>query len=160
MRFDLLLSDKLYIFVIGYTFIFLYVCFLKKRTYSTLKDALLVLVLWYFSTSFFHAHRFVWLVLFISLAVTEDRRFFRLFLIQAVCLFVYTFQWGRDFAGYLFAPVNPVFMMGLPGPYEVIDRFYPADFFIGIVRSVFTAVSVWIIYEVYKKYRIYGKSLI
>ncbi len=154
MNFDLLLiKDRLYVFIVGYVFIFLYICSLKKHTYKTLLHALLVVVLWFFSTSSFQVHHFIWLVLFMPLVIYENKKFPGLFMLQTLCLFMYTFRWGRDLSGYLFAPVNREFFMGLPGPYDIINKYYPADLFIGIIHSMFTAVAIWMNYEVYKKNR-------
>jgi len=93
----------------------------------------------------------MWLVPFMALAVVEDRKFAGLFAIQVIFLVIYTFQWKQWLAGYLFMPIDASYFASLRSPFQIINQYYPADKFIGIGRSIFTGISLWMGYLVLKQ---------
>lgn len=145
------LYDRIYVFVVIYVCLFLYTYFNTDHSFSNLWKNILVLLLAFFATSFFHPHYFMWLMPFMALAVVEDRRFAGLFAIQAIFLVIYTFQWKKWLAGYLFMPVDAFYFANLRSPFQIINQYYPADKFIAIGRSVFTGISLWMGYLILKQ---------
>jgi len=144
--------DVIFIFFAGYTILFLYAYFKTNHSFVDLWKSVLGLLLLFFATCFFHPHYFMWLIPFLTLQVVEDKRFIGLFAIQILCWIVYTFQWKEDLAGYLFVPLNPSYFMSLRSPFEIINQYYSAANFIGIFRSIFSGVSFWMIYLLFKEF--------
>jgi len=149
MSFFLGYHDYLYIFVVCYTLILIYCFYFSKGRFVDAWGYPLLILLLFFSISRFHPQYLSWLTFFLVFAIAEDIKYLKLHLIQIVCFVVYTFQWGRALAGYLLCPIHPSFFASLLSPSEIISRFYPIDNFIGIFRSVFTAVSIWMMYLVF-----------
>lgn len=144
------LYDKIFIFVAIYAFLLLYVFFNTDHSFRNLWKSSLILMFFFFATCFFHPQYFMWLVPFLTLQMVEDRRFVGLFLVQLVCFAVYTFQWKRWLAGYLFMPLDASFFAQLRSPFEIIDPYYSAPKFIGIFRSLFSAICFWMVYLLFK----------
>ena len=145
------LSDRVYIFVALYAALFLYSLFRTNHSFNSLWRMLLVLLLGLFATSFFHVHYFIWLVPFLVLQMVEDRRSIGLFIILVLGWIVYSFQWKEAFAGLLFTPINARYFMILPTPFGIINRYYSAANFIGIWRSIFSGVCLWMMYLVLRE---------
>lgn len=153
LRFPLGIAyDVIFVFFTGYTLLLLYSYFNTNHSFSNLWKVNLILLLFFFATSFFHPHYFMWLIPFLALQVVEDKRFIGLFAIQVLCWVVYTFQWKKPLAGYLFAPLNHSYFMSFRSPFEIINQYYSAANFIGIFRSIFSGVSFWMIYLLFKEF--------
>ncbi len=153
MRFYLQhLYDNVFVFVVAYTFLLLFTCLNTNYSFRNLWKTLLALMLIFFATCFFHAHYFMWLIPFLTLQVVEDKKFTRLFIAQIVCFVVYTFQWERHFAGYLFAPLDYSYFTSLKSPFKIINQYYPADKFISVFRSVFSGISLWMTFLILREF--------
>jgi len=151
MKFPLIYSDVVFVFVVGYVLILLFSSSYAKYSFERLWKPILVVLLLFFATCHFHVHYFLWLIPFLTLQVVEDRRFSRLFAIQVLCFIVYTFQWDRHFFGYLFTPFHfPYFAIDVVNPKKFIGQYFAFGDFLGIFRSIFSAVSFWMIYLVLK----------
>jgi len=145
------LSDRIYIFVALYAVLLLYALFRMNHSFANLWRMLLILLLGVFATSFFHVHYFIWIIPLLALQMVEDRRFTGLFIILVLGWIVYSFQWKGTFAGLLFTPINSRYFMSLASPFEVIDQYYSAANFIGIWRSIFSGVCIWMMYLVLRE---------
>ncbi len=143
--------DVIFVFFVGYTILLSYTYMRTSHSFANLWRDSLALLLLFFATSFFHPHYFIWVVPFLVFKIVEDRRFIGLFVILVLCWVVYTFQWKEALAGYLFAPINPSYFMSLRSPFEIISQYYSAPNLIGIFRSIFSGVSFWMIYLLFKK---------
>ena len=144
--------DVIFVFFMGYTILFLYTYFRTNHSFAHLWKINLILLLFFFATCFFHPHYFMWLIPFLALQVVEDKRFIALFAIQILGWIVYTFQWKEALAGYLFAPLDYFYFTSLRSPFELIGQYYSAANFIGIFRSIFSGVSFWMIYLLFKEF--------
>ncbi len=142
--------DVIFVFFAGYTILFLYTYMKTDHSFVSLWESVLCLLLFFFATSFFHPQYFMWLIPFLSFKIVEDKRFIWLFVIQVLCLVVYTFQWQQPLAGYLFAPLDPSYFISLRSPFRFISHYYPAAKLIGIFRSILTGTSLLMIYLVLK----------
>jgi len=138
--------DVIFVFFLGYTILFLYTYMKTDHSFVDLWNGALCLSLLFFATCFFHPHYFMWLMPFLVFKTVEDKRFKGLFAIQVVCWIVYTFQWKKVLAGYLLVPLNLPYFISLPSPFDIINQYYSAAKFIGITRSIFSGVCLWMIY--------------
>lgn len=147
-------SDRIYPFIFGYCLIMLYIAhrdsYQENNLFYDLSRYSLSVVLIFYSLCFFHPQYFLLIIPLIAFRIDKDEKIMPLFFVLTLCFFVYTFEWGRDLSGRLFMPVNPEFFANLKSPAELINQIYPADKFIGIFRSVFVAVSFWMIYLLLK----------
>ena len=143
--------DIIFGFFVGYTVLLLYTYMRTNHSFTSLWRNSLALLLLFFATSFFHPQYFMWVLPFLVFKIVEDRRFIGFFVILILCWVVYTFQWKEALAGYLFAPINPSYFMSLRSPFEIINQYYSAANLIGIFRSIFSGVSFWMIYLLFKK---------
>jgi len=152
MRFGLgHLHDNVYIFPLGATVLLLYAYFKTDHSFMSLYKTTLILLLVFFATSFFHPHYFMWLMPFLALQVGENKKFIGLFIGQVLCLMVFAFRFGLPAAGLLFAPLNLAYFRHLLTPFEIINRYYPADVFVGIFRSLLSAICLWMVYLVLRE---------
>ena len=151
MRFKLpFVHDTVFIFVLGYALILIYIYYNSKFSFASLYKYMGVILLFLFATSFFHPHYFMWLSPFIAMQIAEDKKFVGLYTIQVLCWAVYSFQWDRALAGYLFAPIYKFYFANVMSPFTFISEFYPAEKLVGIFQSIFSAVSFWMIYQIFK----------
>ena len=151
MRFKLpYVHDTVFIFIVGYTLVLLYIYYNPKFSFASLWKYMFVVLLLLFATSFFHPHYFMWLSPLIAIQIAEDRKFIGLYAILVLCFIIYSFQWDRALAGYLFAPISESYFPNTMSPFTFISQFYPGEKLIGIFRSIFTAVSFWMIYQVFR----------
>lgn len=163
MKFPLAYSDVVFVFVVGYVLVLLFSSYYSEYSFGRLWKPMLVALLIFFATSHFHVQYLMWLIPFLTFQVVEDRRFIRLFVIQVLAFIPYTFQWDRHFFGFLFTPLHfPYFAMEVINPKKFIGQFFPFGDFLGIFRSIFSAVSLWMIYlilrEFFEKEREKGKD--
>ena len=61
--------------------------------------------------------------------------------------------WGDLVTKFVFAPIDYRFFIYITGPIPFIERFYDSAKFVNIFRSIFTAVSLWMIYLIYRDNR-------
>ena len=88
---------------------------------------------------------------FLALQVVENKKFIGLFIGQVLCLVVYTFQFGGYTSTLLLTPLDVAYFKSLPTPLEIINRYYPAANFIGIFRSILSAICLWMVYLVLRE---------
>ena len=153
MKLPLSYLDVVFIFIVGYVLVLLFSSSYAEYSFQRLWKPMLVVLLLFFATSHFHVHYFMWLIPLLALQVAEDKRFIPLFIVQVVCFVVYSFQWDRHFFGYLFTPFHfPYFAVDVVNPKRFIWQYFPFGDFLGIFRSIFSAVSLWMIYLVIKRF--------
>jgi len=145
------LYDYVFVFVVAYTVLWLYTYLNTDYSFGDLCRSVLVVLLIFFATCFFHAHYFIWLIPLLALQIVEDRRFVGLFALQVLFYTVYTFQWQRHLAGYLFTPLDYYYFVQLKSPFEIINRYYPIKRFIGIFRSGLSGTSLLMCYLIFKE---------
>jgi len=161
MKFHLIhLQDYIFVFIVAYTFFLLYAYFETDHSFGNLQRSGCVVMLLFFATCFFHPQYFMWLIPFLTFQVVENRKFLTLFIIQVLCFIVYTFQWGSDTAGRFFTPISYSYFMHLHTPSQIINRYYPIANFIGIFRSIFSGVSLLMVYLILRKSFIRKKGIV
>jgi len=147
------LYDNIYIFPLGCTVLFLYAYFNTDHSFTSLWKTTFILLLVFFATCFFHPQYFMWLMPFLAFEVVENKKFIGLFVGQVLCLMVYTFHFGGYTSTLLLTPIKATYFKYLPTPYDIISRYYPPATFIGIFRSLFSAICLWMVYLVLRELR-------
>ncbi|GAJ15092.1 unnamed protein product [marine sediment metagenome] len=70
--------------------------------------------------------------------------------------------WGDGVTKFLLTPIDPKFFIYMTGPIPILNRFYSAVKFVNIARSIFTGITLWMIYLIYKENKnvLSGKSIV
>jgi len=147
-----------YIFVLGYAIILAFAYFQERAktpqdAFRALWQTELVICLWFYATVFFHPQWTVWMMPVLILLVVGNKKLTSLYWVLTICIFVYTFWWGSLLSWWLFTYFDPGFFRALKSPGELISQFYPADKLIYIFRSLFSGISIWLIYHIFKGLR-------
>jgi len=58
--------------------------------------------------------------------------------------------WGDLVTKFVFAPIDYKYFVYLPGIIPIIERVCDSAKFVNIFRSIFTGVSLWMIYLIHK----------
>lgn len=143
--------DILYPYMIVYILTVLYAFYEPNPSFEKLWRLILVILLAYYCMGFFHPQFFVWVTPFIALWLTNNPRTWKLFALQILCFFIYTFNFERAMAMGLFMPINPEFI-NWPSPIDFLTSITgtrrAASFIVSIFQNIFTAVSILIIARV------------
>jgi len=151
LKWDLLHFDALYVFVVGYALIVLYSYYVLHYSFENLRRIGLAVLLVFFALCYFHPQWFTWIAPFVVLELVENRRLISLYAIQVVAVGVYTFNWGVYFAGWLFLPINPEFFRNIQGMTYYVSKIYSPEHVILTLRSIFTAVALFMVYLVFSR---------
>ncbi len=146
------MENQFLIFLFFYVLLILFLAqeyWNKNIRHSVLKFSLIAL-LFFYSLCFFHPQYFVTIVPLVVFQIAKDRRLLPLFVVQVFCYFVYILQWGKDLSWRLFMPLNVEFFSNLKSPVEIIDVVFPSSTLFNICRTIFIAVSFWMIYLLFK----------
>lgn len=142
----------LYIFIIAYAFLLLFVYytkFINNRCIALASFSLITFLLFY-STSKFHPQYFIWFIPFLAIyyGYYHDREIIELHCLQVVCFIVYTFYWGQALASWMFGSINPEVLKTVTAPVNFISYFYPGEVVLNIVRSILSAISIFMIIKI------------
>jgi len=155
MRFDIG-PNAIYIFIVAYTCILLYAYYTKKSEKPAVDftSYSLIILLLFYTTSFFHPQYFVWFIPFFALyyGFIHDKTLIELHCLQVVCFIVFTFFWGQALSTWMFASINPEILISLPSPIQFIDQLYPGLtpglIIVNMARSALSAVSLFMIAKI------------
>ncbi|GAI77933.1 unnamed protein product, partial [marine sediment metagenome] len=98
-----------------------------------------------------HPQYLLWVVPFLILIFVRKKVLYRYHWVQFALLMVILIYWGDLVTKFVLAPIDPKYFIYLTGPIPIINRFYSPSKFVNIFRSVFTGVSLWMIYLIYKE---------
>ena len=159
-HFDFILSTKLdlfpgshssiFIFVALYIFIILSFLHIKKKSFDILLNYGAIIYLAYVGLCYFHPQYMLWTVPFLVIIFVRRRSLLYYHWIQFALLMVLLIYWGDGVTKYVFAPIDHKYFVYLTGIIPIIERFYDSVKFVNIFRSIFTGVSLWMIYLIYK----------
>jgi hypothetical protein len=141
--------DTLYVFVLLFSFLLLFQCYGKINVLGNLWRFTFAVLMLYYATSEFHPQYFLWVLPFLAVGICYDTRYLRPHILQILCYVVYTFYWGKYLAGMMLFPLSS-FFIGLTSPIDLISTYFSAPLLIGAVRSVFSAICLWMIYVTFK----------
>ncbi len=144
-------ADGLYPFVAAYVLVLGMAGVASKPSVDHFARTMTAILLTLYALSFFHPQYFIWCIPSLALLVAETPSLVALFAIQTAAYVLYTFQWGRPLAGYLFAPINPDAMMALRSPLESLSWFGPPEKVVGLAHSLLAGASLWMAYHVLQR---------
>jgi len=159
-HFEYLLSPRLdlvagshggiFIFIAVYIFIILSFIHIKKKSFDILLNYCAITYLAFLGICFFHPQYMIWVVPFLIIIFVRRRSLLYYHWIQFVLLMILLIYWGDLVTKYVFAPIDHKYFVYLTGIIPIIERFYDSAKFVNIFRSIFTGVSLWMIYLIYK----------
>jgi hypothetical protein len=136
----------LFPYAAAYAFLLLFAWRNSDYSHLTVTKYALSVLLAYYALSFFHPQYFVWAVPLVVLLMAYLPNFKWYFAFQLLTLFIYSFSWGNYYGLYLFTPIYPGFF-GWPSPRDLIANYADPSMVIGIARSFFSAISLWMVWE-------------
>jgi len=148
-KLDLIIHDKIFIYIAAYAIIILSFMRQKVKTFELLITYSGVVYLLYVAISYFHPQYLLWTVPFLLYVSVKDKWLYYLHWAQFIFLMVMLIYWGDLVTTFLFTPIDFKFFIFLIEPIPLINRFYDAAKFVNIFRSVFTGISLWMIYLIY-----------
>ena len=149
-KLELVIHDRIFIFVAVYIIIILSFLHIKRKSFDILLNYGAIIYLAYVSLCYFHPQYMLWTVPFLIIIFVRRKSLLYYHWIQFALLMVILIYWGDLVTKYVFAPIDYKFFIYLTGPIPIINRFYDPAKFVNIFRSIFTGVSLWMIYLIYK----------
>ena len=159
-HFDFLLSPKLdlvigshssiFIFMAVYIFIILSFLHIKKKNFDILLNYCAIIYLAYVGICYFHPQYMLWIVPFLVIIFARRRHLLYYHWVQFALLLVILIYWVDHTTKLLFIPIDHKYFLYLTSINSIIRRFYDDAKFVNIFRSIFTGVSLWMIYLIYK----------
>ncbi len=144
-------GGRLFIFPFGYTLLLLWFVERGSRSpddYIPISAAVMLVL---FALTHFHPQYSIWIVPFLVLTMYQDTRLIAYHAIQILLLALFTFQFGPTATWDLFQPLAGSTLGRLPDPMNIVGAFIPIDIFLGVVRSLFTAVSLWMAFVILRR---------
>jgi len=154
-RLDLVAGShgSIFIFIAVYIIIILSFIHIKKKSFDILLNYCAITYLAFLGICFFHPQYMIWVVPFLIIIFVRKRSLLYYHWIQFVLLMILLIYWGDLVTKYVLAPLDYKYFVYLTGIIPIIERFYDSANFVNIFRSIFTGVSLWMIYLIYKDTR-------
>jgi hypothetical protein len=152
-KLELIIHDRIFIFIVVYFLIVFSFIHSRKKSFDLLINYGAIIYLAYIALSYFHPQYVLWTIPFLVIIFARKRKLAYYHWIQFVLLIVILIYWGDLVTKFVFAPLDHKFFIYITGPIPLIERFYSSAKFVNIFRSIFTAVSLWMIYLIYKDNR-------
>jgi len=149
-KLELVIHDRIFIFVAVYVIIILSFLHIKRKNFDILLNYGAIIYLAYVSLCYFHPQYMLWTVPFLIIIFIRRKSLLYYHWIQFALLLVILIYWGDLVTKFVFAPIDYKFFIYLTSPIPIINRFYDPAKFVNIFRSIFTGVSLWMIYLIYK----------
>ena len=149
-KLDLIIHDAIFIFIVAYALLVFSFIHQKKKTFSVLLSYCGIAYLLYVSLSYFHPQYLLWAMPFAILVFARRRSLFYYHIIQFVLLMFVLIYWGDLVTKFLIAPIDINYALYSVGPIPLINRVYNPVKFVNIFRSLFTAVSLWMAFLIYR----------
>ncbi len=152
-KLDLIIHDRIFIFIAVYIIIILSFLHIRKKSFDILLNYGAIIYLAYIALCYFHPQYVLWTVPFLIVILARRRSLIYYHWMQFGLLMVILVYWGDLVTKFVFAPIDYRFFIYITGPIPVIERFYSSVKFVNIFRSIFTGVSLWMIYLIYRDTR-------
>lgn len=152
-KLDLIIHDRIFIFIVAYFLIIFSFIYAKKKSFDLLLNYGAIIYLAYVALCYFHPQYVLWAIPFLVIIFVRKRTLAYYHWLQFGLLMIVLIYWGDLVTKFVFAPIDPKFFIYITGPIPFIERFYSSATFVNIFRSIFTAVSLWMIYLIYKDNR-------
>ncbi|MGA7670503.1 MAG: hypothetical protein WBW04_08775 [Nitrolancea sp.] len=145
-------GDSLFIFPFAYAMLFLWFVHYADGQMSAFIPVASTVMLVLFGFTYFNPQYAIWIVPYLILAIYHDGRLIFTHAVQILLLGLLALQWGAPLTWDLFQPLLGEHANTLPGPMNVIGAFIPANIYLGVVRTLFTAVSLWLGFQVMRRW--------
>jgi hypothetical protein len=152
-KLDLIIHDRIFLFIVAYFLIIFSFIHIRKKSFDLLLNYGAIIYLAYIALSYFHPQYVLWTVPFLVIVFVRRKLLAYYHWLQFGLLMVVLIYWGDLVTKYVFAPLDHRFFIYITGLIPVIERFYSSVQFVNIFRSIFTAVSLWMIYLIYRDNR-------
>ena len=153
-RLDLVIHDRIYLFIVGYGLLLFAFIHQKIKSFASFLNYCGMVYLLYVSISYFHPQYLLWAVPFLVLLFVRKNPIYYYHWAQMAFLMIILIYWGDLVTKFLMAPIDIRFALYATGPIPLIGRVYEPAKFVNIFRSIFTAVSIWMIYLIYRDNRV------
>lgn len=150
-KIDLIIHDSIFIFVVAYFILMFSFIHQKEKTFSLFLGYCGMVYLLYVSLSYFHPQYLLYAIPFLALVFVKRNSVYYYHIVQFILLMFVLIYWGDLVTKFLFAPIDIKYVLYMPGPIPLVNRFYNPVKFVNIIRSVFTAVSLWMVYLIYRE---------
>jgi hypothetical protein len=152
-KLELIIHDRIFIFIAAYFIIVFSFIHIRKKSFDLLINYGAIIYLAYIALSYFHPQYVLWTVPFLVIIFARRKHLAYYHWLQFGLLMVVLIYWGDLVTKFVFAPLDHKFFIYITGPIPIINRFYDPAKFVNIFRSIFTAVSLWMIYLIYRDIR-------
>ncbi|MBN1299409.1 MAG: hypothetical protein JW997_06970 [Actinobacteria bacterium] len=149
-KLDLIIHDRIYLFIVAYALLLFSFMHRREKSFTVFLNYCAMTYILYVATSYFHPQYLLWSIPFLVIIFARKNSLYYYHLVQTVLLMFILIYWGDLVTKFLIAPVDIRFALYSLGPIPLIERVYDSAKFVNIFRSVFTAVSLWMIYLIYK----------
>jgi len=147
---ELIIHDRIFIFVVVYVIIILSYFHVRKAGFDILLNYSAIVYLAYVSLCYFHPQYFLWAIPFLVIIFARNRLIMYYHWIQFATFMIILIYWGDLVTKFVLAPIDHKYFVYITGIIPLIERFYDSAKFVNIFRSIFTGVSLWMIYLIYK----------
>ena len=154
------IGGTLFLFPFGYLILLLW--FIDRESYQPeayipIAAATMLLL---FGLTHFHPQYAIWIVPFLVLTIYRDGRLIACHAAQIVLLALFTVQFGSSATWDLFQPLAGNSLNSLPDPMNIVGAFLPIDIYLGLVRTLFTALSLWMAFVILRQAKpLFAKSI-
>ncbi len=152
-RLDLVIHDRIFLFIVGYLLLLFAFIHQKRKSFAIFLNYCGMVYLLYVSISYFHPQYLLWAIPFLVLLFVRRNSLYYYHWAQMAFLMVILIYWGDLVTKFLIAPIDIRFSLYTTGLIPLINRVYEPAKFVNIFRSVFTAISLWMIYLIYRDSR-------
>ena len=152
-KLELIIHDRIFLFIVAYVLIVLSFIHIRKKSFDLLLNYGAIIYLAYIALCYFHPQYVLWAVPFLVIIFVRRRPLVYYHWLQFGLLMIILIYWGDLVTKFVLAPIDHRFFIYITGPIPIIERFYSSAKFVNIFRSIFTAVSLWMIYLIHKDNR-------
>jgi hypothetical protein len=123
---------------------------ISNKSFSNLLKYCLIAFLLWFSFGYFHPQWLIWAIPFLIFQFVEKDRIFYYHILQILLIPFILLYWGKLVTSFLLSPIDSKYFTIFPDIVDIIRKYYSPSKFVNIFSSIFSGISIWIIYEVYK----------
>lgn len=152
-KLELIVHDRIFLFVAVYIIIILSFLHLRKKSFDVFLNYCAIVYLMYVSLCYFHPQYLLWMVPFLILIFVRKNYLLYYHWVQFGLLLFILIYWGDGVTKFLLTPIDSRYFIFLTGPIPIVNRFYDPAKFVNIFRSIFTGVSLWMVYLIYRENR-------
>ncbi len=150
-KLELIIHDNIFLFIVAYLILLLSFIHQEKKTFVLFLNYCAATYLLYVSICYFHPQYLLWTVPFLILIFVRKNSLYYYQWIQFGLLMFILIYWGDLVTKFVFAPIDLKYFLYQTGIIPIINRFYDPVKFVNIFRSLFTGVSLWMMYLIYRE---------